>query len=122
MLTDLIGRCCNSVEKHEFSWSFGFGENCGLSLECPWRIVADRKIVVAIGDDGQQYGLPEPIDVSQIGAKLLAGKVVEANATRAGDLTIIFDNGIRLESFNDSSGYEAWVLSTSEGIVVGRNE
>jgi len=121
MLPELIGRTCQSVERQEYSWSFGFGENYGLSVECPWRILINNRIELADRDHEQQYGLLEPIDVSVDAFTILSGKAVtDVDATEAGDLTLTFDS-VRLEIFNNSSGYEAWVLSTPGAIVVGVN-
>lgn len=124
MISDLlVGRMCDQVTKHEFSWSFRFGDDCTLSVECPWRCVTNSLIVVSSGDHEQTYGLSEPVNAELIASSLLSGKtIIRANGASTGDLTVDFEGDVRLEVFNDSSGYESWMVSTSDVSVVGRNE
>lgn len=105
----IIGLTCR-VERADFNWFFVFEHVCTIGVDCPWRLLGRERVVLAIGDDGQQYGLPEPIDCETRANSLLQGgrvvkwKFLEASA----DLVILFDNGVALQTFANSIGYESW--------------
>jgi hypothetical protein len=89
-----------------------------------WRLLSQVDILLTSEDDGQQYGLPKPVDALARIRELLENRVVskvEVNQASA-DFSISFDNETILQIINLSSGYEAWTL-TSEGdhMMVGRN-
>ncbi len=95
-----------------------------LSTESQWRVLSREAILLTSGDDGQQYGLPKPVDAEASVRELLQDCVVaKVDVEQASaDFTIHFDNGTILQIVNLSSGYEAWTL-TLEGdfMMVGRN-
>ncbi len=104
-----VGRTC-SVARQEHGWAFSFGEDANLRVSIPWRIVTSDGIAFANADDNQQFGLPQPIDGQILANKLLSGRrvaVFDVEA-RTADLRITFDGEVRLEMFNNSSGYEGW--------------
>jgi hypothetical protein len=105
----LFGRRC-SVRRREHDWSFEFGTGCSLATSSPWRLVGPERVLVTDADDGQQFGLPEPVDAAQAANTALADVAIEAIAVAAvtADLTIMFAGGVRLEVWTGSSGYEAW--------------
>jgi hypothetical protein len=90
------------------NWIFRFGPECWLGLGC-WRVVKDGRIGVAGGDHGQLFGLREPVDAVDRVQALIGGSVVvrATLAPETADLRVEFDNGGRLETFTDSSGYES---------------
>jgi hypothetical protein len=103
---------------------FQFGKGVVLSTQTEWRVLSQEAILLTSRDDGQQYGLPKPVDAEARVRELLESRVV-ANVDvdqASADFTIHFDNGTVLQIVNLSSGYEAWTL-TSEGdlMIVGRN-
>jgi hypothetical protein len=90
---------------------FELGDTVALMAECPWRILTSR-IVLTDSDDGQQFGLPAPLDGEKESLRLLSGNRIQDVSIRSvtGDLVIVFESGTTLELLNDSSGYEAWQL------------
>lgn len=105
-------------------WVFQFGNGVALSTQSQWRLLSKDAILLTSEDDGQQYGLPEPVDSEARIRELLRGRAVskvEVDQASA-DFTISFDNETVLQIVNLSSGYEAWTLN-SEGdfLMVGRN-
>lgn len=105
----LVGRQCE-VRKQEFDWNFNFGEGLDVTASVPWRIVTPSGIAHGDKDDGQWFGLPQPVDGEARANTLLNGRTVidvEADELTA-DLRINFGDGVRLELFNQSSGYEGW--------------
>ena len=121
----LEGRAVSKIEKlPPHYWVFQFGNGVVLGTESQWRVLSRDAILLTSEDDGQQYGLPQPVDAVASVRELLENRVVskaEVDAASA-DLTIRFENEMILQIVNLSSGYEAWTLN-SEGdfIVVGRN-
>jgi hypothetical protein len=83
-----------------------------------------QAILLTSGDDGQQVGLPKPVDAKASVRELLENRVVAKFDVEqaSADFTIDLANGMVLQIVNLSSGYEAWTL-TSEGdfMMVGRN-
>jgi hypothetical protein len=105
-----VGAPCTGVDRHEYSWGFGFGDVGGLNVQCPWRIVAQGSIALAGTDDGQKFGLPEPLDGEARARELLLGKQVTAVRIEpvSADLRVVFGDEATLELFNNSAGYEGW--------------
>jgi hypothetical protein len=114
----LVGLTCTSVTKAEYSWHLGFGESASLDLECPWRLVVEGAIAYGADDHEQRFGLPAPIDGEERIRNILSTSPITKVELRPGtaDLTLIFDNGVRLEAFNSSCGYEGWNLSGKEAL------
>lgn len=105
----LLGRKC-SVRRREHDWSFEFGAGCSLAVSSPWRLVGSERVLVTDADDGEPFGLPQPVDAARSANEALAEAAVEevAVAPVTADLTITFSGGLRLEVWAGSSGYEAW--------------
>jgi hypothetical protein len=118
----LVGSPCIGVEKAGHLWQlkFGYGR-ATLNLECPWRLRVKGRIVYGGDDDGQQFGLSAPVDGTQETTRLLSDSYVVSLEVRetCSDLTLNFENGVVLEAFNGSSGYEGWTCSGEGGTVVG---
>jgi hypothetical protein len=105
-------------------WVFKFGSTITLAIEAAWRLLSQDAILLTSEDDGQRYGVPEPVDAVARIRELLENRVVskvEVDQASA-DFTIYFDNKMVFQIVNLSSGYEAWTLD-SEGdfLMVGRN-
>jgi hypothetical protein len=112
---------CTHVEKAGHLWQFRFGDGeATLNLECPWRLLLNGAIALGDDDDGQQFGLPAPLDGVKEAEKLLSASQVSLVEIRegCGDLSLTFQNGVRLEAFNGSSGYEGWTCSGKIGVTV----
>jgi hypothetical protein len=105
-------------------WVFQFGSDVVLSTQSQWRVLSQEAILLASGDDGQRYGLPNPVDAQASVRELLENRVVaKVDVDQASaDLTLHFDNGTVLQIVNLSSGYEAWTLTSERDfMMVGRN-
>jgi hypothetical protein len=117
----LLGSSCTSVDKEEYSWHFGFGSGgAALSLECLWRLRASGCIAYGRDDDGQTFGLPEPVDGVAMCERLIGRSPVASLEIRdgCGDLSVEFKNGVMLEVFNGSAAYEGWTFSRKDGLLV----
>jgi len=109
----LLGLSCTSVQKAEYSWHLIFGEDKrSLNLECPWRLLVGGSIAFGDEDHEQQFGLPAPVDGEELTRRILsASPVISVDVTPTADITLTFENGVVLEAFNHSGGYEAWTVS-----------
>jgi hypothetical protein len=118
----LVGRHLNRVKRREHDWAFTFdgASGSGLAASCPWRIIVGERIAFANGDDGQKFGLPEPLDGEHEAQHLLGQKAVERIAIRSdtGDLSITFAGSTVLEVLNMSSGYEGWSVEVGGMSVI----
>jgi hypothetical protein len=121
----LEGLAVSKIEKPTpDNWVFQFGNGVALSTQSQWRLLSPNAILLTSEDDGQQFGLPKPVDAVAGIRDLLKSRVVskvEVDQASA-DLNIYFDNETVLQIVNLSSGYEAWTLN-SEGdfLMVGSN-
>lgn len=112
-LTDLwriwIGRRC-SVQRRECDWAVGLHGGGSFTLSAPWRVVHNGRIALADTDDGQRFGLDAPIDGEIWANRLLDGRSITSIVVdlETADLTIYFDGNVRIDVFNNSSGYEGW--------------
>ncbi len=111
-LAVLIGNALKSIaydaECHQ--WVLRFRRGGSIRAACAWRLISNSQIVLGWRDDGQPFGLPEPLDAAVRARSALAGTLVSDTRTDAmtGDLHLVFDNGCELQLFNDSCGYEGW--------------
>jgi hypothetical protein len=104
-----LGRFC-VIQRREHDWFFCFGDNEGIAVTAPWRIIQNGRIAHAMQDDGQRFDLPQPVNGEARANGLLEGKQIkrlELDRVTA-DLRLHFDGQTRIDVFNDSSGYEGW--------------
>ena len=108
----LVGRQCEIVRR-EADWAANLVGGGSISLPVPWRIVANGRIAFANKDDGQQFGLPAPVDGEVEANRLIRGRSISKVlvAPDTADLTLNFGNGLRLDAFNNSAGYEGWQIA-----------
>jgi hypothetical protein len=87
-------------------------------VECVWRAVSDGRIVLGSQDHGQQFGLPAPVDAVSRISGLLKEKTVDSLHIDdlTSDLTIQFTGAVRIDIFNNSSGYEGWNYHDRNGL------
>jgi hypothetical protein len=104
-----VGRTCLMRRESPF-WRADFDDQFMMAFRVPWRIVANGRVAFGDEDDGQQFGLPAPLNGEERAASELGGRIVEALQVdeETGDLRIEFDGNIRIDVFNQSSGYEGW--------------
>ena len=108
----LHGQTC-AVGKRDYDWALDFGDQSSIGVSVPWRIVSGGAIAFADSDDGQKFGLPEPIVGATRANTILTDRrvtSVEVDPLTA-DLHVYFDEETRIDVFNHSSGYEGWHAS-----------
>ena len=103
------------------SWRFKFKTdyfNCsGL-----WRILKSKKIERVSLDNGQQFGLPNPINLENEVNELLKDKKLEAIIIKkdTSDLQLILTDNLEIEIFISSSGYETYDFSFDSKRYIGQ--
>jgi hypothetical protein len=122
----LVGYRFHALTRREFDWVLEFDKDVSLVVACLWRLVEGGRIRFTSLDDGQQFGLPAPVDAAAEVNRRLAQASVEGEELRHGilDLDLQFSTGHVLQVIPDSSGYEAWNLCSRSGqfIAVGGGE
>jgi hypothetical protein len=119
LLSDLIGLSCTEVKKpSDWFWQFIFGKaEAVIGAEAYWRLIVNGKIAFGRDDDGQKFGLPEPLNGVTLCTKLLRDQRIKSFELRpdVSDLFVNFESGARLEIFNISAGYESWSYQATNG-------
>jgi hypothetical protein len=119
----LIGHRFESLTRREFDWVLVFDKDVSFVVACLWRLVEDGRILYTSEDDEQLFGLPAPVNAATQVDRRLAGALVKAVDLRKGilDLELRFSTGHVFQIIPDSSGYEAWILSSGskQFIAVG---
>ncbi len=106
----LQGRECRA-RRREADWSFDFAE-LNIAATVPWRVVTADGIAHGDEDDGQWFGLPQPVDARLAPTNCCRGKRSPTSTGRANRrFARSFDGGTCLDFFNNSSGYEGWQAS-----------
>jgi hypothetical protein len=120
MLSRLAGMKFRSLVRREFDWVVHFDAETTLVIECLWRLVDSGRIRLTSEDDGHQFGLAAPIDAAAEVTTLLSGTEVLGVDVREGllDLNIRFDGGRTLQVMPNSSGYEAWHLTSGKNELI----
>ena len=107
-----------TVEGHQ--WAFTFDTGDYIVAECVWRLLADERIVLTDEDNGQMFGLQEPVDACDVVKRKVGASSVSDVSLRAvsSDLTIKFVNETTLEVISNSGGYENWHFFGRDGSEV----
>ncbi|MBB2145392.1 hypothetical protein GM921_07850 [Pedobacter sp. LMG 31464] len=110
-----------SFDKDAESWMFNFKNNVSLFAETLWRILKDGQIILVSADQGQQFGLPKPVDVVIELSNLLAGeKLTEIKIKKnTADLVLTLTGSLEIEVFISSGGYESYSLYTNNRRYIG---
>src|SRR6516225_8014763 len=116
----LVGHRFQSLARREYDWVVAFDKDASLVVACLWRLVESGRIRFTSEDDGQQFGLPAPVDAVAEVNRRLAGAAVEAVELREGllDLELRFSTGHSIQVIPDSSGYEAWQASNGDRQII----
>jgi hypothetical protein len=120
---NLIGARLESVKRLDFDWGLRFGDGSSLMFQSLWRLVSDAVIEVTSEDDGQLFGLKNPVNAAeQLKLKIGEARITDVHIDDAtSDLTFHFGQKLRLEIISTSAGYEAWSLHAKEIHIIGRN-
>lgn len=111
-----VGRSCRVVRR-EADWVFDLQDDTGLVVGCHWRLISPSGIALTDEDDGERFGLSDPVNAESKANALLSGATVtSATIDRlTADLRLQFSNDLRLEVVNNSSGYEGWEVDFTSG-------
>ena len=117
--SQLIGQTVNAIEQWE-------GGTCAITLtggynvqiESLWRLLISGTLTRTSQDEGQLFGLNEPVHaVSELSGKLLGHTLIAVQVAQGtADLTL-HCGVLILQAVADSSGYEAWQVVGPSGMV-----
>lgn len=118
-IEQLTGRDVEAVEQWEalpcvVRLSGGFL----IQVESLWRLLSGGRLKLTSRDDGQQFGLPAPVQaIPALAAAIVGRRVAFVRVTEGtADLTISLGD-ITLEVIAESSGYEAWQVEGPQGTI-----
>lgn len=111
-----------SIERREHDWALHFSDQLSLTVQCLWRLRDARGLLLSSEDDGHQFGLPGPLNVEEEANRRIDGAAVVTlqHGVVPPDFTVHLANGLIVEVIANSVGYESWLLTIDEAIVVGR--
>jgi len=103
------------------SWRFSFSDNINFITQAIWRLLKNKKIQWVSLDNGQQFGLQNPIDLieeltSELTGKHLLKIIVNPNTA---DLLLNLTDNLQIEIFICSSGYESYNFSIDRKNYIG---
>src|SRR5688572_29166505 len=114
------------LHRNVADWVFAFDDEATLVVSCLWRLIENSRIRFTSEDEGQQFGLPAPVDAAAELNRRVANATVEAVVLREHtlDLELRFDTGHVLQVIPNSSGYESWIAHDRDKqfIAVGGGE
>lgn len=98
-----------------YIWTFRFTNDVILKSETLWRLYQGNKILLISEDNGQQFGLPEPINLSANLNNIISGKnISRIRIEDSGDMKLFFDDEITIEFLITSTGYENYELQIND--------
>ena len=119
-ITDLLFECV-TFDKEADSWRFYFADKVYVSVYGFWRLLTNDKITWVSFDNEQQFGLPKPIDLINELKQVLTGKrltkIEVLNNTF--DLTLTLTEGLKIDIYITSSGYESYDFSIDNKRYIG---
>jgi hypothetical protein len=103
------------------SWTFRFGPDYFTTYGL-WRILENKKIKFVSLDNGQQFGLPKPIDLVTEANELMKNKKLTVINIKpdTSDLQLILSDNFEIEIFITSSGYETYSFSFDSKTYIGQ--
>jgi hypothetical protein len=118
-LSWMIGRRITTVVKLDFTWRFTLDDESTVDTETFWRLVGKR-VVVTSEDDGQLFGLKEPVNAaSLIQASIGSGQIEHFTLDeRTGDLSLKIDGGWIIQFLTTSGGYEGWRIGHGDESII----
>jgi hypothetical protein len=108
-------------EEQGGAWYFSFEKKLSIRLHCFWRLCSEDELLWTSNDHKQIYGRKNPIDLQEELSTLLKGQEVTKvdRITKTGDIKIDFENGLYLEAFTDSCGFESWEIKWHDKTYIG---
>jgi hypothetical protein len=110
-----------TYDKDADSWYFVFTGNICFNVESIWRLLENKKIKRVSLDNGQQFGLPKPIDLaSEINTYLFGKKILEIKVKQdTADLVLTLTDNMQIEILITSSGYESYNFTIDNKNYIG---
>lgn len=110
-----------TFDKDADSWYIVFTDKIAFNVSAFWRLLSDKQIQLVSLDHGHQFGLPKPVDLSQLLTEALTGKtLLEIKVKQStADLLLTLTDNFELEIFISSTGYETNNFSVDNKNYIG---
>jgi hypothetical protein len=60
----LVGQRFQSITRREYDWVIALNNDASIVVACLWRLVETDRIRITSEDEGQKFGLPEPVEAA----------------------------------------------------------
>lgn len=110
-----------AYDKDTDAWRFVFSDDIDFNAQTIWRLLKKNKIKWVSLDNGQQFGLPKPVNLVEklteelMGKHLLEIKIKQGTA----DVLLTLTDNFQIEIFISSSGYESYNFSIGDKTYIG---
>jgi len=110
-----------TFDKSADSWYIVFADKIAFNVSVFWRLLSDKQIQLVSLDNGHQFGLPKPVDISQLLTEALTGKtLLEIKVKQnSGDLVLTLTDNFEFEIFISSTGYETYNFTLDKKNYIG---
>lgn len=110
-----------SFDRDTDSWWFVFADNIVFNAHTMWRLLKKNGIQWVSLDNGQKFGLPEPIDlVDKVTTELKEKRLTEVKVKKdTADILLTLSDDLEIEIFISSSGYESYNFSIDKKNYIG---
>ena len=110
-----------TFDKDADNWYIVFADKIALNVSAFWRLLSDKQIQLVSFENGHQFGLPKPVDLSQLLTEALTGKtLLEIKIKQnTADLVLTLTDNFELEIFISSTGYETYNFSVNKKNYIG---
>jgi hypothetical protein len=116
----LDGRRLLKAAKHDYTWSFTFSDGARVTTESSWRLLTKEGVSVTSEDDGQLFGLKDPVDAcARVIAAVGDRKITECRLEeRTSDLSVRFGDDVTVQFLTMSCGFESWHAQIGDEEIV----
>jgi hypothetical protein len=103
------------------AWSFVFADNISFNISAFWRLLKNKEIWVVSIDQGHKFGHEIPLNILEEVEKLLTGKQLTSIDIKegTGDLVLELTDGIQIQVFISSTGYESYAFNFGNERYIG---
>jgi hypothetical protein len=107
-------------------WVINFNDNISFSVTSFWRLLENGRIKFVSLEQGQQFGLPKPIDLPiELTGLLKNQKLTQIKISKyTSDLTLTFAEHFQIDIYISSGGHESYdfIVNGQQYIGMGMGE
>ncbi|HWJ30453.1 MAG TPA: hypothetical protein VNS32_28225 [Flavisolibacter sp.] len=103
------------------AWSLFFAENISFNISGFWRLLKNDEIWLVSFDHGHKFGRDVPVNTVEEAENLLTGQRLTKIEIKqgTGDLVLELTDGIKIQAFISSTGYETYDFNYGNKRFIG---